>query len=1188
MDRTNKVPAWILKLLLPLAVILGASAFALSPANGASLTSAGDAISPQNVVAQAVGIQPAALDRGGAEDNMPPCARVDGETDPIKCLPITRWTMSMAMTDSVEFNVTQPLRSVEVNILEKPSFEGIMTVGNFAWLIAALLVDAATNWKVNAQLVKPLNDFAASFGTTIIDSGAIFLVIGAGALALGWATFAGGFNLRRLLTMLAALGAFCALIWGSLNDTGEGGTYEPGTASPAWLVQETSAAFSKASDAIATPISDRSSKESTVFSDAAKKDPTSCKAYIDELHREYTSYYEDRGETAPAALNVMSRWWEETGYRVFSDVQYGDESTLGADYAACHQLDGHLQMDAKDRHDILQSAYTSGDESYAVAVPAAGSPMLNDMTNDKRVARQSQAWGLCAIDAKGNYSLRADLPKEGIEGGKIGGPITPEACKQIFTGSGNQNESKFVFHLPFSDKVSADTTIKELSEVQFAVVGDKDTLQDPDNGLASHPQAYAYVSNVSGTTRTAHSILAWAYAVSAVIGGLAMALLAAAVFVMKLLSYVMAFFLIIAALAGVVSQGFGSSVAFFKSWIGYTAITSVTTLLFAFVQMVAMALIRMGDGFLGQWAVAMLLWIGLAPALSIFLLNLMWRKLFQAKSPFTLRGMQAMAGNPLAVGGAALAGGTLAKGAMDAGRRRITDAAWGAAKGKIGVGKGKSTDGSSVAQNDDLVADAENPVETSGKSDAVTSGSSVSEAAVTDGASTEKVSGAEADAEDSLSIQAPGDDTDDLLGDASMIGDPLHAVKGKGADSLSFADKLAAFQESGGRDDTIEAGAEKVGAAAVSTGATAQGLGRGSRLALGRAASIPANIRRQIAGGAQTLREKWQSGQDTRSAIWNNKALTAQYLTTRGMGASMKVVGTAGSKLAAAAKDPATYKRALKGAALYGGLGLATGGLAVPAAVMGGRALLKHRQSLAHGAGRAAGVSVGALTGVAKNAYRAGVPEMSTTDRQEALQTMELEARIKADQSDDAQAPITELAHGLPVVQERQLTLELQDALASYDAFQAENGRVPDADERTSMVEDLPFYSSMNSDPQLKAMFDQKVAEESAKAQEIFSAHQREHGDGMAREQMREATRELPFYSQSVLGLDPRQGALHLEGMGSASAPAAVGAAPVTAVDARSFDPAPAQSVTISQDQGSFALPRDGRHRANDPSRITR
>ena len=39
-----------------------------------------------------------------------------------------------------------------------------------------------------------------------------------------------------------------------------------------------------------------------------------------------------------------------------------------------------------------------------------------------------------------------------------------------------------------------------------------------------------------------------------------------------------------------------------------------------------------------------------------------------------------------------------------------------------------------------------------------------------------------------------------------------------------------------------------------------------------------------------------------------NKALAAQYLATRGVGAATKVVGTAGTKLADAATNPATYK----------------------------------------------------------------------------------------------------------------------------------------------------------------------------------------------------------------------------------------------------------------------------------------
>src|SRR5690625_6511105 len=83
-----------------------------------------------------------------------------------------------------------------------------------------------------------------------------------------------------------------------------------------------------------------------------------------------------------------------------------------------------------------------------------------------------------------------------------------------------------------------------------------------------------------------------------------MAMLAGVLFLMKLLSYAMAFFLILAALAGVVSQGFGSALSFFKGWVGYTAITSMTTLLFAFVFLMESGLLRAGGGIFGQWGLA--------------------------------------------------------------------------------------------------------------------------------------------------------------------------------------------------------------------------------------------------------------------------------------------------------------------------------------------------------------------------------------------------------------------------------------------------------------------------------------------------------------------------------------------------------------------------------------------------------
>src|SRR5699024_9287704 len=325
------------------------------------------------------------------------------------------------------------------------------------------------NYQVNAQMVKPLNDFAATFGSSIIDSGAIFLILGLAVAAMAAAGIRAGFTLRRFAMMFFSLAIFSAMVMGSMNDRGQGSTYDPGTFSPAWMVQKVSGGFSYISDALATPISNRSAQATTVFSDQAKSDPTSCKSYIDTLHAQYNQYYEDTGQTAPAALDVMSRWWEETAYRAYATIQYGDASHLGPDYAACQQLETNAGIDAEDRRDILADAYASGDEDYSAAVLPVDSPMINGGDiNDNRAARQNLAWGLCQVGTAGNYTLRSDLPDEGIEGGKIGGPLTPDACAAIFTGDGVNNEPGFVFTLPFADKVSPDSTVKEVSDIQFA------------------------------------------------------------------------------------------------------------------------------------------------------------------------------------------------------------------------------------------------------------------------------------------------------------------------------------------------------------------------------------------------------------------------------------------------------------------------------------------------------------------------------------------------------------------------------------------------------------------------------------------------------------------------------------------------------------------------------------------------
>src|SRR5699024_2445139 len=85
---------------------------------------------------------------------------------------------------------------------------------------------------------------------------------------------------------------------------------------------------------------------------------------------------------------------------------------------------------------------------------------------------------------------------------------------------------------------------------------------------------------------------------------------------------------------------------------------------------------------------------------------------------------------------------------------------------------------------------------------------------------------------------------------------------------------------------------------------------------------------------------------------------------------------------------------------------------------------------------------------------------------------------------------------------------------------------------------------------ELRGMFEQRVADETAQANAIFDSYQAEHGEQMSSDQMREATSDLPFYSQSVRGLDPRQTSLPLAGTGNDASPR-----PVAGPEPRTFDP---------------------------------
>src|SRR5690625_6502739 len=101
------------------------------------------------------------------------------------------------------------------------------------------------------------------------------------------------------------------------------------------------------------------------------------------------------------------------------------------------------------------------------------------------------------------------------------------------------------------------------------------------------------------------------------------------------------------------------------------------------------------------------------------------------------------------------------------------------------------------------------------------------------------------------------------------------------------------FEASGRTDENLEWAGAKIDAAAAAVGSGTVRAGRESRLALGRARQVPANLRRQIAGGAGMLKQKWEDGKATRASLGKNPGLVADHPATRGTGAPANAQRTA-------------------------------------------------------------------------------------------------------------------------------------------------------------------------------------------------------------------------------------------------------------------------------------------------------
>lgn len=1007
-----------------------------------------------------------------------------GSTKATNCLPIFRWATGMTMISNVQFTLSQPLDSVSSNLVAKNSITAFMVVGNLLWYIAAFMMDVATNYEIATAIMKPINEFAATIGGALTGSAILGGIVAIGLVTATFSFLRRGFNPKRLLVMVGTLGVLAMMISGSMQDTGSGDDYEPGFGSPAWVAQKSADIFKSIADPVASSVAESADASSdALFSDGAKEDPYSCYTYVEHLY----DGYEQNSKGGSQATAIMSRWWMNTSYKTFSMLQYGDESNLGADYATCHQLE--LKVASPNRHSLVNKeavVNAGGAEGYA---PGADKlPMIPPSSQGKAV-QVMNFWGLCAPGGYNdgeNFGLRVDIPAdrnpEGvIPGGDIGGE---------FSGTGDKNSCGDFANKPISDgEYSTSWTgavqsffksgenADEFKDIDLYAVGNSNILNDPKEGIASVPELYAFEANLTGADRTVFPGVAAVYAISALFGAIAMTLLALALLVMKTLSYLMAGFLILAVIAGTISQGTGSAVTFFKQWLGYTFITSITNLLMSFVFLMSSALNSLGASIFSA-AIPLVLWAGIVPALSIFLLNWMFKKFFKARSPFSMRGMQSYANNPMGVTAAAAGGGALLGDLLDNGRRSVAARGAGAiASGTIdaiGKGKGKGKGGApgetGATEDSEVIGKAQDakPGSEDAKSpkDAVgaTADSSVDGKDGKDGSTSAPISG---DSADTIGQSGESPDTADQSGilpdsldDDEVIGGSADGMAGAG----TLGDRINAFAAGSddrrqGRRDMVSGAMDSAKYAGLKFAGDISDKAGALRDKLATGASAVAHPRATAKAGLDALKNRWDAGAGTRQALREHPGAAASYLARRsavnlgklGKGAVDKVSGM-------------NKKSLLKGAALYGGLGMVTGGLAAPAAVFGAKTLMKHKGAVANGF-NSARKSIVAGSKQAYGNYFPGGDEAASE-----MQFRELNKRIEHAKANgiDGQAGIAAdgsdvvgLADDLPLGRERMIDAQRQDAEREFDVFAEEHGRRPDEREMEAIYARHPFANDV-------------------------------------------------------------------------------------------------------------------------------
>lgn len=614
------------------------------------------------------------------------------EVDTSGSLPVTRWAEGTEFHDRL--HAMQPGDIVK-NLQRQGIVSSMFGVGNMAWSLTTGASEMAINFCLLDKVGGTVDNVAAKIGSAMMGSGIVALLVVASVVVFLWRvgrSQGGGANTAELLKKAVVLGMIAVMIGGAGLSKGggaeksPGATYQPGPGSPGWFITQIDKVVASSASLLANGLQEQSIAGAETG--PAGRGGMGCSVYVDSMKDLYKkqfgkNYATNAGATVPVLLSSM---WETTGLEMWKQAQFGQQN-IGTykykqggvtyerpygfgDLMYCRMLD--LNVAAK-RHPTGKE----GDNSVSAIMANArykGDKVLDrsfhGLTPRDSGKSKERPWHTDGYNLAWRYSANNKVKDRFFVGWaactapSVAGPKNDPGARLVHARDGHASDTdlrdncqKFFYDVHQSgEETYWDGGGNSLGLGAF----DWDEADDDISQTGTSAEAEDFLLTLHGSRQSGGIVSGLVYMTSSIVVACVFILFAIAIMIAKIAAMMMMLgimFVLVITLAPNTSMS--KVTDFAKQYLGLSLFAWGAQLLMSLLAVITALLIDVGNQVVpgGPGGLMALAWVGFAPAIALFCMHFIFKKL-KIPSPVSMTGgmawgKMAAAG---AVGGAAVAG----------------------------------------------------------------------------------------------------------------------------------------------------------------------------------------------------------------------------------------------------------------------------------------------------------------------------------------------------------------------------------------------------------------------------------------------------------------------------------------------------------------------------------------------------